>query len=172
MVKQSLKYAILLKFNTSIKLTYLLFFAVMLYGCNKIETGDSLTKADKDYINSIILLDKDEYIYNFYSNYTLKTLGNFYTNKRMVEYAIYPEDTSRNKIHSAFYDQITAIDTVYNVEATYVPYLAVTKVQGDTMEEFNVYFDGKKPELKAVFEQAINIWKKAKKNNKQPNIIK
>ncbi len=144
-----------------------LFTLVPAAGCtNKIETGDSLNKTDKDYINSLIPLDKDEKIYKFYSEYKLKNAGNFYTNKRIAEYWIDPDNRSKDKIQSAFYKDIESIDTVYDVDFSYCPYMAVTKIKGDTAETFDVCFEGKKDELKIVFGKAVELWKKEKQLHK------
>jgi hypothetical protein len=67
---------------------YYLIIAIILFSCssNHIETADTLNKADIEYIQSLHLVDKDEKIYKFYSEYKKKVAGNFFTNKRIVKY--------------------------------------------------------------------------------------
>jgi bisphosphoglycerate-independent phosphoglycerate mutase (AlkP superfamily) len=135
---------------------YLLFF---LFSCNHIETGDSLSRPDIEYIQSLRLLDKDEKIYNFYSEFKKENAGNFFTDKRIATYWIDERDKEKSQLSFAFYADIKSIDTIYYAGATYSPYMLITKTD-DT--QFRVSANGKKEEVKYFFEGALAQWKRRK----------
>ena len=130
-----------------------------LFSCNHIETGDSLKKSDIEYIQSLHLLDKNEKIYKFYSEFKKKNAGNFYTDKRIAKYWIDNRDKDKNQLSFAFYPDIKSIDTVYYAGATYSPYMLITEVDGT---QFKVSVNGKKEEIKSFFEGALAQWKQRK----------
>lgn len=130
-----------------------------LFSCKHIETGSSLSKSDIEYIQGLNLLDKNEKIYKFYSEYKKKVAGNFFTDKRVAKYWIDERDKEKNQIAFAFYKDIQSIDTVYNAGVTYSPYMLVTKTDSTT---FKVSVNGKKEEIKSFFEDALNIWQQHK----------
>jgi len=134
---------------------------VLLSSCfgNKIETDKSLKAEDKAYIQSLNLLDKDEPVYKFYSEFKNRVAGNFFTDRRMAKYWIDERDKSKDKIEYAYYPEITSIDTVYYAGATYCPYMLVKK---NDNTEFKVCVDGKREEIKAFFEDALRLWKEKK----------
>jgi ribosomal protein L31 len=127
---------------------------------NKIETSSTLTKQDIDRLRSLNLLDTNEQLYKFYSEFKKSVAGNFYTDKRLASYWLDEHDKSKNKIEFAFYKDIAKIDTVYYAGATYCPYLRITR---DDSSYFKVCVDGKKKEIKDFFNDAIAKWKQ---NNK------
>lgn len=134
---------------------FFLIFCLVSCSDNKIETDKTLSKSDKDYIHSLKLLDSDEKIYKFFSEYKNKVAGNFFTDKRLAKYWIDERDKSKNKINFAYYKDIKSIDTVYHADATYCPYMLVTKIDGS---KFKVCVDGKRKEIKSFFEDALNKW--------------
>src|SRR6187549_3450552 len=107
---------------------FFLIFCLVSCSDNKIETDKTLSKSDKDYIHSLKLLDSDENIYKFFSEYKNKVAGNFFTDKRLAKYWIDERDKSKNEINFAYYKDIKSIDTVYQADATYCPYMLVTKI--------------------------------------------
>jgi hypothetical protein len=127
---------------------------------NKIETDTSLKETDKAYIRSLHLLDREETIKKFYSQFKNKAGGNFITNKRIAAYWINERDKSKNTTNFAYYPDIIAIDTIYNVDFTYNPYLIITRTDST---RFNVYVGGKHNDIKAFFEDAISTWKHHKR---------
>ncbi len=139
--------------------TFIIFMLSFLFSCNHIQTGDALSSADIQYIKSLHLLDQNEKIYKFYSEYKKKVAGNFFTNKRIAKYWIDERDKNKNQISFAFYPDIKSIDTVYNAGATYSPYMLVTKTDGT---QFKVSVNGKKEEIKSFFEDALAQWKQRK----------
>lgn len=123
---------------------------------NKIETANTLTKQDIDCLHSLNLLDTNEQLYKFYSEFKKSVAGNFYTDKRLASYWLDDHDKSKNKIEFAFYKDIVKIDTVYYAGATYCPYLLITKTDSSS---FKVCADGKKQEITDFFNDAITKWK-------------
>lgn len=131
-----------------------------LFSCsNHIETGDTLSDTDIKYIQSLNLLDKDEKIYKFYSEFKKKNAGNFFTDKRIAKYWIDDRDKEKNQVQFAFYRDIKSIDTVYYAGATYSPYMRITKLDST---QFKVSVNGKKEEIKSFFEDALAKWGKGK----------
>ena len=131
-------------------------FLIFSFSCNRIETGDSLGRSEKEYILSLKLLDENEKIYKFYSEYKVKVAGNFFTDKRIAKYWIDERNKENDLIVFALYKDIKLIDTVYNAGATYTPYMLITKTDGTT---FKVSVNGKKAEVKSFFEEALNMWR-------------
>ena len=133
---------------------------VLLVSCNKIETNDTLNKSDISLIQDLNLIDENEKIIKFYSEYRKENSGNFFTNKRVAKYWIDKEDESKNVINSAFYKDIKSIDTVYNAGLTYCPYLMISKIDGTS---FKVSVEGDKTEVKSFFEDLLKEWDKNKR---------
>ena len=139
-----------------------LFALIILFAAcrNKIETSSTLTKKDFDRLHSLNLLDTNEQLYKFYSEFKKSVAGNFYTDKRLASYWLDEHDKSKNKIESAFYKDIAKIDTVYYAGATYCPYLRITR---NDSSSFKVCVDGKKQEITEFFINAIVKWKQTSK---------
>jgi len=139
----------------------LLIYVLLLTGCsnNKIETDRTLNNRDKEYIQSLHLLDSTEKIDRFFSEYKNKVAGNFFTDKRIAKYWIDERDKTKNIVTSAFYSEIKSIDTVYNADITYCPYMLVTKMDNS---KFKVCVDGKREDIKNFFEEALIKWKQSK----------
>ena len=131
------------------------FILSFLFSCNHIETSNSLSKSDIEFIQTLHLIDKDEKIYKFYSEFKKKNAGNFFTDKRIAKYWIDDRDKDNNQLSFAFYPDIKSIDTVYNAGATYSPYMLVTKLDST---QFKVSVNGKKEEIKSFFEEALKMW--------------
>lgn len=139
---------------------YLLALMLLCFiSCNKIENGKTLNQDDIKRITNMKLLDQNETIYKFYSQYKKTDAGNFFTNKRVAAYWIDKRNPERNTIATALYSEISKIQAVYNVGATYCPYAIIFKKDGST---FNVYVDGEKTEIKSFFDDLIFQWKKNK----------
>jgi hypothetical protein len=137
----------------------LLLFSLLACKGNRSETEDSLSKSDIEYIRSLNIVDSDEKIYKFYSEFKKKNAGNFYTDKRIAKYWIDERSKDKNQIFSAFYPEIKSIDTVYNPGATFCPHMLITKLDGT---QFKVCADGKREEIKTFFEDALKLWQQKK----------
>jgi hypothetical protein len=133
-----------------------LVLTVLFVACgNEIETADTLNKQDYDRLHSLNLLDTNERIYKFYSEFKKSVAGNFYTDKRLASYWLDEYDKSKNKIEFAFYKDILSIDTVYNAGLTYSPYMKITKKD---FTSFKVCVEGSKQEITDFFNDAISKW--------------
>jgi hypothetical protein len=128
---------------------------------NQIETHNTLSEADIKYIQSLNLLDRDEKIRQFYSEFRKKNAGNFFTNKRIATYWIDEREEEKNELSFAFYSDIKSIDTVYNAGLTYCPYMRITKLDST---QFDVCVYGEREEIKYFFEEAMNLWKQHRSN--------
>jgi hypothetical protein len=139
------------------KKIYLSVFLISLFACknNRIESGESLSKSDIEYIRDLGLISRDEKIYKFYSEFRKRNAGNFYTDKRIAKYWIDERDRNKNQVSHAYYPDIKSIDIVYHPGATYCPYMLVTKSDGS---EFKVCADGRPEEIKSFFEGALKLW--------------
>lgn len=111
-------------------------------------------------MQNLNLLDKDEKIIKFYSEYRKENAGNFFTKKRVAKYWIDKKDETKNVTNYAYYKDIKSIDTVYNAGFTYCPYLMINKIDGTS---FKVSVEGNKTEVKSFFEDLLIEWNKNKK---------
>jgi len=141
--------------NKYIIITFLLFLS----SCNKIENHKTLPQDDINRIKSLKILDDDETIYQFYSQFKNQFAGNFYTNKRIASYWIDKRDAKKNQTDFAYYKDIIKIDTIYNSGLTYSPYMLITTKGNKT---FQVSVDGKKDQIKSFFENSLREWRKRK----------
>lgn len=139
---------------------FLFVLILLIVACNNIETGDTLSKGDIERIQLLKLLDKDEKIYKFYSEFKNEVAGNFFTDKRIASYWIDERDKSKDKRVFAYYPDIKSIDTIFYAGATYSPYMLVTKQDSS---QFKVCVDGKRNEIKEFFEEALSIWTQKKR---------
>jgi hypothetical protein len=72
---------------------FILSIIILTTSCrHRIETAQTLSNADIDFIQSLKLLDTNEKIIQFYSEYKKKNAGNFSTDKRMATYWIDPHN--------------------------------------------------------------------------------
>lgn len=135
---------------------FLLFLA--LTSCqNRIESNETLSNADLQRIKEMKLLDNDEKIIQFYSEFKNKIAGNFYTNKRIANYWLDEKDTLKNKIEFAYYKDIIKLEPFYKVGLTYCPYILVTTSNNKT---FKVCVDGTEKEKEFFYAEAVKMWKK------------
>ncbi len=120
-----------------------------------------MTKEDFDRLYSLKLLDTNERLNKFYSEFKNSVAGNFYSEKRLASYWLDERDTAKNRVEYAFYKDIAKIDTVYYAGATYCPYMQVTRTDSSS---FKVCVDGKKQEITDFFNDAIKTWKDKSKH--------
>ena len=137
---------------------FLLFF-VSISCQNKIESNETLSNADLERIRKIKLLDSDEKIIQFYSEFKNNVAGNFYTNKRIANYWLDEKDTLKNKIEFAYYKDIIKIEPFYKVGLTYCPYILVTKSDN---KKFKVCVNGTDKEKERFFIEAKKMCTKNK----------
>jgi len=134
------------------------YFSLILFflaSCNRIETGNTLSNSDIEYVRKLNLLGPGETIYKFYSEFKKEKAGNFFTNRRLATYWIDDRHKEKNEISFAFYPDIRAIDTIYNPGASYCPYMLVTRMDST---KFKVCANGSRDEVRSFFEEAIKLW--------------
>ncbi len=131
--------------------------------CQSIETGDTIDKKTIAQLKEMGLLDNDEKVVKFYSNYEKDKAGNFFTNKRIAHYWFDKQDVAKQAISFAYYEEIVAIDTTLKVYNFDIPYMIVTKTDSTS---FRVYIDGTAKQKRDFFIEAISIWKKHRAANK------
>ncbi len=132
---------------------------LFLPSCQRIQTGKSLKVSTSKLIKSLGLLADNEQIIKYYSNYTEKTAGNFFTDRRIGHYWLDANDVSKNDTSFAFYENIVAIDTIFTVPDTFSPYMRITRSDSST---FKVFVDGSVEDIKSFFEDAIRVWRSHK----------
>jgi len=139
--------------NKTLSFITLLLLAISCNHYYKNETN--LSVDDLDYLNTLVLLDKDENIQLFETNGGLKgleTAGNFITNKRVVSYWI---DGKNNEIHSILYPQIDSIKVVNHIKTP--PYASYIQIYGSN-NNFKVYVDADSTRTWLFFNTLINNW--------------
>ncbi len=137
------------------------FLLLTLISCNseKIEPDKTLSDEIKKHLSTLGLLEKNEKIIKYYSNFEKDKAGSFFTDKRIAHYWI-DKQPEKTNISSAFYSDISSLDTNFNVFDFDLPYLTVKKKDSTA---FNLYIEGEnKAETKKFFEDAIEMWKKMK----------
>mgnify|MGYP003408678667 CR=1 len=136
-----------------------LLLVLILFSCskNKIETNDSLQTDDINYIKNLGLLDDDEKVIRFYSEYKNEVAGNFFTDKKVCEYWIDKRNPSKNQKNFAFYKDIIKLKPNYNPGLTYSKYIEVTKSDGST---FKICMNGTKAEVEDFVNVMVLTWKK------------
>lgn len=122
--------------------------------CEKIRSGAELQHHEISYIKDLGLLDNNEHIIKFYSNYKFRNAGNFFTEKRIAKYWIDEHDSSKTQIEYALYEDILSIDSTADVPSTYCPYLLVTR---KNHTQFKVFVNGKKRDVIVFFEDAMKM---------------
>lgn len=132
-------------------------FLFTLLSCNHIQDNASLDQEDIQYLRSLHLLDSNETVFGYYSEYKNKVAGNFFTDKRIATYWIDERDPEKNKTVFAYYPDIARIDTIYNAGLNYTPYMLVTK---NDNTQFKVSVDGSDMEVKSFFEEAMKRWQR------------
>ncbi len=138
---------------------YIGVFIFLLSACNRIESGKELNESDIKYIQGLGLLDENETIYNFYSEYKKRNAGNFFTDRRIATYWIDERNKEKNELSFAFYKDIVSIDTVYNAGLTFSPYILVKKSNN---QQFKVSVGGSRDQIKSFFEEAMKQWNEHK----------
>jgi len=128
--------------------------------CDKdLDTGDDLSKEDREFIKGLGILDNDESIILFDSQgggfNDLKTSGNFFSDKRIASYWIDKRDTTKTSIDYAFYADIDTIWRYPKFSLTYASYLEVHRRNGT---KFKVYVSSDSTRTWDFFNKALQEW--------------
>jgi hypothetical protein len=146
-----------MKYLNSLNLIILITTTILLSCNHRTRNGAELSKADRDYISGLGLLDSNENIILFDSQSDFKTSGNFFSNKRIASYWIDKTDKTKSSVDFGLYSEIeTILTTDLSRSLTYASYLKVVKHNGNT---FKVYVDGDSTEVWTFFNRAISEWK-------------
>lgn len=132
----------------------------LLIACENLETGKTLQRENIAFIKTLGLLDEDEQIILYYSNFKKSRAGNFLTEKRIAHYWLDQRNPARNDTSFAFFQNIASLDTVYNVPDFDAPYLVVNRKDRSS---FKVYAGGGKKNVRRFFETALALWQSKKK---------
>ena len=127
-----------------------------MFSChNKIESNENFKQTDLERLIEIKLLDKDEKIIQFYSQYKKSNAGNFFTNKRIAAYWFDERDSTKNDLDFAYYKNVIKLEPFFKIGLTYCPYILVTKSNNST---FKVYFDGTEKEKNNFLKELQGLW--------------
>jgi hypothetical protein len=118
-------------------------------------------------LKGLHLLDDDETIYQYYSNYRRRVTGNFVSDKRVATYYFDDKNSKNDEIAFAYYDNIRTMDTLYRSIQITTPHLLVTTFDHKLIK---VYVDGNQATIKAFFETAMEQWSLHKKQGASPGM--
>lgn len=118
--------------------------------------GEDLSSEDLSYLKSLGLLEDGEEIMIFSSSLSMKSSGNFFTDKRIASYWQYDKTPKDNYIKSAKYYEISSIDAKYG-GARYAPKLIVN-LKNNT--SFEVYFDCENEQIDQIHIEVSKYLKK------------
>ena len=135
-----------------------MYFLSFLYPVKK-HIDNRLNKKEIQYIKKLGLLNDQEHIIYFNSQgslFSIKSSGNFISNKRLATYWIDNHDKNKNTIDFAFYEDIDTIKCVENYRSlTYASYLLVKK---KNQQEIKIYVDADSNLTWKFFNKAISNW--------------
>lgn len=141
----------------------LVFISLFLLSCNRIETGATLSPDELAFIRGVGLLDPGETVHRFYSNFTLRKAGSFFTDKRMASYWLDGRDTRQHRREYAFYSDIAAVDLVFHVPDFDCPYLQVRRKDQTT---FRICVDGSQEQVQQFYQEALGAWNAHRHNTR------
>ncbi|OMP79965.1 hypothetical protein BW716_07040 [[Flexibacter] sp. ATCC 35208] len=118
-------------------------------------------------LKDLHLLDEDETIYQFYSNYRKRIAGNFVSSKRVATYYIDDRSKSKDEIAFAYYENIRTMDTLYRSAQVGTPHLLVTTYDHKLIK---VYVDGSRATVQSFFDKALEQWAAHRKQGVNPDI--
>lgn len=133
----------------------------LLFSCNHIESGATLSVGELTYLRGVGLLDQGETVHRFYSNFTFWKADSFFTDRRMAQYWLTGDDKRQHRREYAFYPDITAVDPVFKVPDFDSPYLQVRRKNQTT---FRVYMDGSPAEMQLFYQEALRAWRQHRHN--------
>ncbi|MFT3703496.1 MAG: hypothetical protein QM802_14060 [Agriterribacter sp.] len=139
----------------------ILLLLIVFNSCNcGLKSDKDLSEKDKKFIKKLGLLEEKEKIILFNSQgsgfHTIKTSGNFFTDKRIASYWIDDQSKSKSHIEYAFYQEIDTIRRYPKYHSlTLASYLEVQKKDGTT---FKVYVSEDSVTTWSFFNKALHQW--------------
>lgn len=141
-------------------------FLCCLFACQPIHRDKMISERLVQRLKDLNLLDEDETIYQFYSNYRKRIAGNFVSSKRVATYYIDDRSKSRDEIAFAYYENIRTMDTLYRSAQVAAPHLLVTTFDHKLIK---VYVDGNRATVQSFFDKALEEWALHKKQGVSPD---
>ncbi|XLS30027.1 hypothetical protein ACJD0Z_04200 [Flavobacteriaceae bacterium M23B6Z8] len=127
--------------------------AIILSGCH-FTNSDKLTNNDINYIKKLNLLDADERIVWFDSQLTVKSSGNFLTNKRIASYWIDKYNKERSYLTFALLKDIDSVKLKdLSNSITYSSHIEVFKGN----ESFRVYIGQDTLKVKEYYRETLKL---------------
>lgn len=117
--------------------------------------NDYLNSKDINFIKSLGLLNDDEKIIWFDSQLSVRTSGNFLTDKRIASYVFDKYHPDNNYIEYAYLDEIDSIKLINNSNS--LSYASFIKVYKKTGKNFNVYIDKDSLRNKEYYNQVLKM---------------
>lgn len=142
-------------------------FLCCLFACQPIHRDKMISERLIKRLKDLHLLDEDETIFQFYSNYRKRIAGNFVSNKRVATYYLDDRSQLRDEIAFAYYENIRTMDTLYHSVQVSSPHLLVTTFDRKLIK---VYVDGDRATVRSFFEKALEQWALHRKQGVNPNI--
>lgn len=135
----------------------------ILVSCAENKTERNLTTGERNFIESLGILNLNEEVQLFENNDGSEDVtksGNFITDRRIASY--WMED-GKKEVHSAFFDhEIDSISQADNHTAlTYASYVTVYKTDGSS---FKVYIDADSTRTFEFFNKARSNWESLRRN--------
>lgn len=142
-------------------------FLCCLFACESIQRDKMLSERLIQRLKGLHLLDDDETIYQYYSNYRRRVTGNFVSDKRVATYYFDDKNSGNDEIAFAYYENIRTMDTLYRSTQITTPHLLVTTFDHKLIK---VYVDGNRAAIKAFFETAMEQWALHRKQGAKPGM--
>ncbi|WP_322518554.1 hypothetical protein [Chitinophaga sancti] len=142
-------------------------FLCCLFACQPIHRDKMISERLIKRLKDLHLLDDNETIFQFYSNYRKRIAGNFVSDKRVATYYIDDRSQSRDEIAFAYYENIRTMDTLYRSVQVSAPHLLVTTFDRKLIK---VYVDGDRATVQSFFDKALEQWALHRKQGVSPSI--
>ncbi|WPQ66471.1 hypothetical protein SIO70_16555 [Chitinophaga sancti] len=142
-------------------------FLCCLFACQPSKRDKMISERLIQRLRDLHLLDEDETIYQFYSNYRKRIAGNFVSSKRVATYYIDDRSKSKDEIAFAYYENIRTMDTLYRSVHVGTPHLLVTTYDHKLIK---VYVDGNRETVQSFFDKALEQWAAHRKQGANPDI--
>jgi|GEM_PF-7082098 len=142
-------------------------FLCCLFSCQPNHRDKMISERLVQRLKTLHLLDEDETIFQFYSNYRKRIAGNFVSNKRVATYYLDDRSKTMDEIAFAYYENIRTMDTLYRSVEVESPHLLVTTFDHKLIK---VYVDGNRATVQSFFDKALEQWALHRKQGVNPSI--
>jgi hypothetical protein len=132
----------------------------LLTGCGGYRSSSGVSRADRSYLTEIGLLDPGEKVLFFSSSMTVKTSGNFFTDRRVASYWLYGDDQEKRRKSSATYAEVADISIRYSDDPYWSEAHDVT-VTLTNATAFHVYLSGNRRFAERFFRSLQAQWRQS-----------